>query len=676
MFSGHGSQWHGMALELLDSSPVFAMRMQACEEALTPYVDWSLSKVLRAGRRAPKLERVDVVQPALFAVAVSLAELWRACGVEPDAVVGHSQGEIAAAYVAGGLSLEDAARVVALRSRMLAGIAGTGGVLSVSLGVQSIAERVERWEDRVTLAAVNGPSSVALSGDRTALEGLLAEFQSEGIRARMVPMDYASHSSQVEAIRDELLAALSPLAPRSGDIPFYSTVTGERLDTARLDGEYWYRAERQTVQFEPVTRRLLEESHRTFIEVSPHPLLTVALQETAEATLAGAHGVAVIGSQRRHQNGTKRFSLSLVDADVHAPGVNVNWEAAGREGLQAPAGVQASAEVQATAGAFDIGDDTGGKPGEHRSGGLAVDDFSEDPLSLRLGNVSNGTRERGVLELVRAQAAIVLGCASPKAVLPDRAFKELGLDSSAAVELRNRLQAATGLNLPTTLVFDHPTPTALAGHLLGEISGVRRGGAASASASTPTNHFGEPLAIVGMACRYPGGVRSPSSSGSCSPPEAMQLRVFLPIAVGIWSVCSIPTPAGPGRAMRAKAAFSTTPPSSMPASLGSVRARPRRWIPSSVRCWKSHGRHLKMRASPSTHCPAVRPRCSWGPPHRTMARACTSRRRAMRATASPATQPASCRGVSHMYSAWKVPPSPWTPRAPPHWWRCTWRARR
>ncbi len=500
VFSGHGSQWQGMALELLDSSPLFALRMQACEEALAPYVDWSLSKVLHGRRRAPKLERVDVVQPALFAIAVSLAELWRACGVEPDAVVGHSQGEIAAAYVAGGLSLEDAARVVALRSGMLAGIAGMGGVLSVSLGVESITERVGRFDDRVTLAAVNGPSSVALSGDRTTLEELLAEFQSEGIRARMVPMDYASHSPQVEAIRDELLAALSPLAPRSGDVPFYSTVTGELLDTAQLDAEYWYRAERQTVQFEPVTQRLLERSHRTFIEVSPHPLLTVALQETAEETLDGAHDVAVIGSQRRHQNGVKRFSLSLADADVHARGVNVNWEAAGREGLQAPA------DAQGSVGAFDVGDDTGEEPGEHRASGPA-DDVSEEPFALRLKAVPSSRRERAVLELVRAQAAIVLGCASPKAVPPDRAFKELGLDSSAAVELRNRLQAATGLDLPTTLLFDHPTATALAGHLLGEISGVRRAGAAPAS--TSATHSGEPLAIVGMACRYPGGVRSP-----------------------------------------------------------------------------------------------------------------------------------------------------------------------
>ncbi len=142
VFPGQGSQWEGMALELLDRSPVFAKWMRACGDALAPHVDWALEDVLRQAPNAPTLERSDVVQPVLFAVMVSLAGLWRACGVHPAAVVGHSQGEIAGAYVAGGLSLEDAAQIVALRSRALTRLSGLGGMVSVVLSVDELGGRL------------------------------------------------------------------------------------------------------------------------------------------------------------------------------------------------------------------------------------------------------------------------------------------------------------------------------------------------------------------------------------------------------------------------------------------------------------------------------------------------------------------------------------------------------
>ncbi len=325
MFSGQGSQWAEMALGLLDCSPVFAEHMQACCEALAPYVDWLLMDVLRGREGAPGFDRVDVVQPALFAVMVSLAGLWRACGVEPSAVVGHSQGEIAAAYVAGGLSLDDAARVVALRSRALATLAGKGGMVSVSLSAERLAMQLERWGAQVAIAAVNGPASVVVSGERETLEEMLAEFEAKGIRAREIPVDYASHSAQVETIREELLDVLAPVAPRSGDVPFYSTATGELLDTAELGGEYWYRSLRETVRFEQVTRMAVNQGYRAFIEISPHPVLTMGVQETAEEVLGDSRDVAIVGSLRRDQGGLGRFLVSLGEAWVR--GVDVDWSA-------------------------------------------------------------------------------------------------------------------------------------------------------------------------------------------------------------------------------------------------------------------------------------------------------------------------------------------------------------
>jgi acyl transferase domain-containing protein/acyl carrier protein len=337
VFPGQGAQWEGMAVGLLDDSPIFARWIGACGEALAPFVDWSLEEVLRGAPGAPGLERVDVVQPVLFAVMVSLAELWRACGVQPDLVVGHSQGEIAAACVAGGLSLADAARLVALRSRALVQLAGRGGMVSVAAAPDAVAAQIERFGRRIQIAAVNGPTAVVVSGDADALAELLAECEAAGMRARSIPVDYAAHSAQVEEIRAELLEGCRPIVARSGDLPLYSTVTGGLLDTAELDGEYWYRNLRETVRFEPVARLLLEAGCRTFIELSPHPVLATGLRETAEAALegerpqdgpidagTGAARVGVIGSLRRGQGGPERFLAALGEAWVR--GVEVDWD--------------------------------------------------------------------------------------------------------------------------------------------------------------------------------------------------------------------------------------------------------------------------------------------------------------------------------------------------------------
>ncbi|MBP8535190.1 type I polyketide synthase, partial [Streptomyces sp. MK37H] len=321
VFPGQGSQWVGMAAGLLESSPVFAERVGECAAALAPFVDWSLGDVLRGGEGAAEaLERVDVVQPALFAVMVSLAELWRSYGVEPAAVIGHSQGEIAAACVAGALSLEDAARVVALRSKALRALSGLGGMVSVSLPVEEVRERLGRWGERLSVAAVNGPSAVVVSGDADALDELLAACEADEVRARRIPVDYASHCGHVEDIEEELLRELAAIAPRASSVPFYSTVTAGVLDTEELDAGYWYRNLRQTVRFDETVRALLADGFDMFIEASAHPVLTMGVEQTAED-----HGtrVTAVGSLRRDEGGLERFMTSL--AVAYVGGASVNW---------------------------------------------------------------------------------------------------------------------------------------------------------------------------------------------------------------------------------------------------------------------------------------------------------------------------------------------------------------
>ncbi|CAM02153.1 ansamitocin polyketide synthase A [Saccharopolyspora erythraea NRRL 2338] len=322
VFPGQGAQWAGMGAALLDSSPVFAARIAECEQALQPHVDWSLRDVLRQREGAPSLERVDVVQPVSFAVMVSLAELWRSYGIAPDAVVGHSQGEIAAACVAGALSIEDAAKVVALRSQAIRrGLAGRGGMMSVSLPLDRATDRLRPG---LEVAAVNGPTSVVVAGEPGALEELLAECEAEDVRARRVPVDYASHTSHVERIREELLEVLADVRPRTADVPFFSTVDGRWLDTAALDGEYWYRNLRRTVGFAAAVDTLAEQGYRAFVEASSHPVLTTSVQEGLDQRQQPVTAV-VTGSLRRDDGGLDRFLASLTR--LWAAGVPIDWSA-------------------------------------------------------------------------------------------------------------------------------------------------------------------------------------------------------------------------------------------------------------------------------------------------------------------------------------------------------------
>ncbi|MEU4345776.1 type I polyketide synthase, partial [Nocardia sp. NPDC023852] len=314
VFPGQGSQWGEMGAELLAGGGVFAESIAECDAALAPFVDWSLTAVLRGDPEAPSLERVDVVQPLLFAVMVSLARLWRSSGVEPAVVIGHSQGEIAAAVVAGGLSLSDGARVVALRSRAVAEeLAGSGGMASVGSDVDAVRQRLLGFGDRLSVAAVNGPGQVVVSGEASAVDEFLAGCADDGVWAKRIPVDYASHSTAVESIRDRVLAELAPVRPHTDSVPFFSTVVGDYVDTGRLDAGYWYRGLREQVRFAESIEALIGAGVNAFIEVSPHPVLTMGVESTAEA-LSVADRVVVLGTLRRGHGGPEQVAVELARA--------------------------------------------------------------------------------------------------------------------------------------------------------------------------------------------------------------------------------------------------------------------------------------------------------------------------------------------------------------------------
>jgi acyl transferase domain-containing protein/thioesterase domain-containing protein/acyl carrier protein len=328
LFPGQGSQWRSMALELLASAPVFAAKIDECEQALEPHVEWSLGSILRREEGAADLERVDVVQPVLFAVMVALAALWRASGVEPAAVVGHSQGEIAAAHVAGGLTLEDAAQLVALRSQVLEWGSGQGSMALVAVGAEELTARVPAWQKRVALAGVNGPSSIVISGGTQGIEEVLARCEEQGIWTYKIRAAVgAGHSPAVEIARPLLMETAAGIVPRSGEIPFYSCCTAGLVDTARLDAEYWYRNAREPVLFGPTVNLLLGQGSRHFVEVSPNPILMVPLSEAFAHELGDSAGEASFTpTLRRHSGSLEDFALAV--GTVWAHGIEVDWDAA------------------------------------------------------------------------------------------------------------------------------------------------------------------------------------------------------------------------------------------------------------------------------------------------------------------------------------------------------------
>ena len=329
VFPGQGSQWLNMGVDLMAASPVFADSMAACAQALSEFVDWSLLDVLGD---AEALERVDVVQPALFAVMVSLAELWRSVGVAPDAVIGHSQGEIAAAYVAGALTLRDAARVVALRSKLLVELSGSAGMVSVACSVERARELLlglDVTPSQADVAVINGRSAVVVSGETSALDALVRQCEALEIRVRRIDVDYASHSAQVEAIEGRLRNALADVEPRSTRTAFFSTVTGDLVDTATLDADYWYRNIRQTVEFDQAVRSACKHGYRAFVESSPHPALIVGIEDTVRDAAAGADPV-VVPTLGRDEGGLDRFLTAA--AQAFTSGIAVDWRSACRGG--------------------------------------------------------------------------------------------------------------------------------------------------------------------------------------------------------------------------------------------------------------------------------------------------------------------------------------------------------
>ena len=322
VFPGQGAQWLGMGRELLEQNEAFREALMQCEQALQPWVDWSLLEQVRAGNDSPayRLNEISVIQPVLFAFEVALAAIWRAWGIEPSAVIGHSMGEVAAAYISGALSLNDAARIICKRSQLMQRISGQGAMAVIGLPFSEVEKILKGYEDKLSIAVQNSPKSTVLSGDPAALETLMQKLRDQEIFCRLIKVDVASHSPQMDPLRPELVQSLAGIQTQATTIPFYSTVTQNICAGQSLDAEYWGMNLRQPVRFSATIEQLLEDDHVVFIELSPHPILLSSIEETANEANKPAFGFASI---RRDQPETCTILGEL--GSLYMLGYNLDW---------------------------------------------------------------------------------------------------------------------------------------------------------------------------------------------------------------------------------------------------------------------------------------------------------------------------------------------------------------